>query len=111
LEGENNAQFLNYTGIEGAICDQESYNPKIEFQNLSNQNITSATFDLKKDGESLEEILWTGNLTSYGIDSLIFSSIQSETGDYDIELLDVNSVIDSFPASNLINCNIRICTL
>jgi len=107
LEGENNIQILNYTGIEGAICDQESYNPKIEFQNHGNQNITSATFHLKKDGVSLEEIFWTGNLTSYAIDSLNFSSIQSEFGDYDIELLDVNTVVDSFPANNLINFNIR----
>jgi len=109
LEGENNIQILNYTGIEGAICeqDQDIYNPKIEFQNLGNQNITSATFDLRKDGASLEEVLWTGNLTSYAIDSLIFSTIQSETGDYDIELLDVNSTIDSFPANNLINFDIR----
>jgi len=107
LEGENNIQIINYTGIEGAICNQESYNPKVEFQNLGNQNMTSATFDLKKDGVSLEEVLWTGDLSSYAIDSIIFSSIESVAGDYDIELLDVNSVIDSFPASNLIEFSIK----
>lgn len=64
------AVLLDISNIKSFICG-DSVKPKISFRNHGSNNLTSLTINYEIDGGGVNQINWSGNLSPYGIDSVI----------------------------------------
>ena len=107
LSGENNISLVEYEGVEGVVCDEETFSPKITFRNIGNQNVTSANISLTMNGTT-EEYEYQGNLVPYHTDEFIFPSVTSASTDIIVEVTNVNNVQDDFPQDNKLETAILV---
>lgn len=91
----DNAQIVVYTGERDDFCHSVSYAPSIAFQNIGNNPVTSADFQLSIAGEVVETYTWTGDLAPLDFTLVNFSEVTiNETGEVSIALLNVNGQAD-----------------
>ncbi len=91
----DNAQIVVYTGERGEFCHSVSYAPSVAFQNIGNNPVTSADFQLSVAGEIVETYNWTGNLAPLDFTLVNFSEVTlNETGAVSVGILNVNGQAD-----------------
>ena len=107
--GDNNASILNYEGFEGQICEDVNFSPSILLQNMGNANLTEATITLKRDNNLIQEIQWTGNLSTYDVDAVIFDPIfVNGNTELSIDVESVNGEMDDDDSNNNYIANIMV---
>jgi Secretion system C-terminal sorting domain len=106
-EGVNNGGVLTVsTGINSDyFCGPTTLRPKIEFQNLGSQAITSAKFSLAINGVAVQEKTWTGNVATYEIASVAFDAydlVAEDIVDLGATIVDINGVADDATVNDYI---------
>ena len=104
-QGQNNGKLIEYIGVEGVVCEAQTFTPKATFQNRGDQIMTAATFAITINGAT-EEVNWSGSLNPFAIDEVEFSSVAAGNTDITIELINVNNVADEFPDDNTLTSSI-----
>ncbi len=107
--GVNNVALLAYDGFEGAFCQSTTIEPTATFQNLGNDNISSAAFQLSVNGTPTETIDWTGDIATYQAETISFSSMTvTETTDISIDVVSVNGEMDEDASNNLLSTQVTL---
>ena len=105
--GDNNAGILKYEGFAGSFCGSETFAPSVKFQNLGLMEMTSASFELWANGNMVETMGWTGSLTTYQFDDIVFNDITlTEATTLEIKITDVNGTTDEDDSNNSISVDI-----
>jgi len=100
--GENNAAIFQYVGFEGDFCEEETFAPSVIWQNIGSENITSAAFELYRNGSLEQSIPWSGNLEPFAIDPQAFDPVTvTEDTNFEILIADVNGGTDDNLDDNL----------
>lgn len=99
--GANNVGILVYNGYEGAFCGDFDYVPSIQFQNLGTGEVTSASFELVVNGESVETLDWTGSLNTFQFATIAFGNVAiSQNSAIEINVVSVNGGADDDATAN-----------
>jgi len=96
---------LLYSQVQACPVQEGTLNPDLQdgtcahhgtvtLHNLGSQNLTQATLQLKKDGAIVSTLNWSGNLPTYGYET-VFSGL-SQSGDYEVQIVST----DEFPVAN-----------
>lgn len=104
-QGDNNCRLIEYSGVEGTVCEEVDFTPKVKFQNMGNEIVNSTTFSLTMNGTT-ETLEWTGELHPFQIEEMEFSNVTASNTDILIEINTVNSSPDEFPDDNTIETSI-----
>ncbi len=99
--GANNGKLIEYIGVEGVVCEEQTFTPKVTFQNRGSQVMTQATFAININGAT-EEINWSGSLNPFAVSEVSFPEVAAANTDITIELTNVNNVADEFPDDNIL---------
>ena len=94
-----------YSRVQACPVKQGALNPDLQdgtcaqhgtvtLHNLGLQNLTQATVQLKKDGNVINTLNWSGNLPTYGYET-VFSGL-SQSGNYEAQIIST----DEFPVAN-----------
>ncbi len=75
------AVLLNISGIQPFLCG-DSITPKIIVRNHGNSNLTTLDVNYELDGGGVTSVNWTGNLPSYGIDSIVLPTTYVGSGNH-----------------------------
>ncbi len=107
--GTVNASVMQYKGFEGEFCGNLHFPPTIVMQNSGLQNLTSATVSLQLNGNTVQQINWTGDLPAYHIAEIVFDSlfIDQNTA-LKIKIENPNGIADSDPGNNQYNADIKV---
>ncbi|MCB0793827.1 MAG: T9SS type A sorting domain-containing protein [Flavobacteriales bacterium] len=95
--GVNDATLLGKHGIT-ELCPGDG--PSVELMNVGSTAMTSATVKLKQNGSVLETLNWTGNLSSYTFETIMFNQPVNGWAEYDFEVSAPNGTTDANPAGN-----------
>lgn len=99
--GVNNAGVLKYTGFSGAFCQAQTFTPSALIQNLGTSTMTSATIELKINGNSVQTLDWAGNLSTYQLETVTFND-ETISADATIQVIvtSVNGTTDDDATNN-----------
>ncbi len=67
---------LGLNGISGFLCG-ENFTPSVDIRNKGISAITSISFDIKIDGNSISSYSWNGNLESGGYETITLDEIDA----------------------------------
>ncbi|MEO1517187.1 MAG: T9SS type A sorting domain-containing protein [Bacteroidota bacterium] len=99
--GANNAGIISYDGFQGAFCREIAFEPTFKFQNLGSETITSASVELKINGNSVQTIDWDGSINTFQISDIAFDQVSlTENSQLDFDILSVNGVADDNADNN-----------
>lgn len=107
LVGSNNIRLSDYIGIEGAVCEAETFAPEFTFRNLGTENVKSATFSFTIN-ENTENYSWEGDLKPYYTEQFELPTVTAASSDVIITVSDVNGVPDDFMEDNTIESSILV---
>lgn len=109
--GANNAGLLKYTGFSGLFCQTATFAPSVVVQNLGSEALTSATLELRVNGNLQETLSWTGSLSTYQLETVSFAEITvTDDAAIEITVTSANGVTDEDPANNLVNATATLST-
>jgi hypothetical protein len=77
--------------LQDGTCAQHG---TVTLHNLGSENLTQATLQLKRDGSVINTVNWSGDLPTYGYET-VFSGL-SQSGDYEVQIVSQ----DEFPVGN-----------
>ena len=100
----SDAVIVDYLGDQ-SICSG-SFTPKVSILNIGTNNMTSATINVKDGNTTLLSQAWTGNLSTYGQDTILLNPVSlSTTSNLTFEIVVPN---DGDLSNNSINQDIII---
>lgn len=89
--GNQNAGILKYRGFEGQFCQEATFGPSAQFQNMGQDTMTSATFALLLDGVEVATKDWTGSMKTYDVETIEFDDVTIDaTTTIEIRVASVN---------------------
>jgi len=107
-ESPNNVTAYAYNGYDDNICDATTFMPSIDIRNSGLDILTSCNAELYADNVLIEEMTWTGSLTTYDHDQIKFSEITlSEKSKLEIKLSSPNGQSDDDLTDNTLIKNIK----
>jgi Secretion system C-terminal sorting domain len=97
-----NASIFAYTGYKAPFCQTKTFAPTMQLQNMGRPNMTSASIQLKLNGTVAETKAWTGNLATYGVETVTFNSITASNTNANLafDIINVNGAADATAADN-----------
>jgi thiol-disulfide isomerase/thioredoxin len=103
------ASILKYYGFEGLFCDNVHFPPSISLQNFGLDNLNAATVNLLINGNIAQQINWTGNLSTYHTEEIVFDSILvNQSTQLAIKVENPNGTMDDDPSNNQYLANIEV---
>ncbi len=106
--------------LSGIIYPENSYTcynadiyPTVVIKNIGNDNLTSLTVSYQIDGGGTTSQNWTGNLTNFETDTVIFSQIALTEGNHTFTAFTSlpNDTIDEFTSNDTCNKNFTVIEL
>jgi PKD repeat protein len=108
----NNAGVVGLEGLDEAFCGSINFTPVVEFGNFSQDEMTSASFELYVNGVFQQSLDWTGSLNTLEYSSLTFDELLlTETTEVEVRITSVNGTTDGNDSDNFILTEIREVTL
>ena len=101
--GVNNAGILSYDGFSGTICTDTDITPEVTVQNLGTENMTSATFEVRVDGNVMETVEWTGDLATFNTMEMEFATVSIAPGAMlEVATTNVNGTSDDDTSNDMV---------
>ena len=100
--GTDNAAIVGYDGEQDVVfCGELAFTPKISLQNVAENMLEAAYITLSMNGTVMSEINWTGSLSQFDIETVIFDEVTiTDNTAFEINVVSVNSNVDSDPQGN-----------
>ncbi|MEG2070734.1 MAG: hypothetical protein RR034_05100 [Bacteroidales bacterium] len=99
----NNGIILYSSNInENYFCASPTVSPKIFFQNVGTDTVTTVKFNITING-TISNYTWSGNLARYATSTIAMPVLEDMTSavyTYKVEIAEVNGVADTDPSSN-----------
>ena len=105
----NDASANNITNVKGMNCSGIA-NPRVLLTNYGSNTLTSAELEVFVNGESLKTIDWTGNLATFGAETIDLGKITfpvEEENMLEVKINKINGGDDDAPSNNIASFNIN----